>query len=112
MPNPLTADERERRIVQYLVTLHQGRLAEFRLSRMNRVANFRKQLIQLIDKMIEERAEELAAGMLMEYAPRQPERKVGDTAEDRLPIPPKRVRPVWLQDSAGLKRRSVANKGR
>jgi hypothetical protein len=98
MRKPATADERDRRIVEYLVSCHRGRLAEFRLTRLNRVANFRKKLIQLLEEMIEARAEELAAGMLMEYAPPRPERPAANVTEGRLPIGPHRARmPAWLR---------------
>lgn len=97
MRKPATADERERRTVEYLVSCHQGRLAEFKLTRLNKVANFRKRLMQLLDEMIESRAEDLAAGMLMEYAPPRPKRATIDITRDRLPIGPKKSRiPVWL----------------
>lgn len=98
MPSP-TADERERRIAQYLSTLHRGQLAEFRLTRMNRVADFRKQLIQLIDQMIETRAEEIAAGMMAEHA--RPDPKIAQAAERPVPRPPKRSIPVWIRGSSG-----------
>jgi hypothetical protein len=100
MRKPATADERERRIIEYLTTVHQGRIAEFKLTRLNRIANFRKKLMELLDELIETRAEDLAAGMLMQYAPPRPERKEGDILEGRLPIPPKRARrPVWMRGS-------------
>lgn len=99
---PLTADERERRMIEYLATLHQGRLAEFKLTRMNRVANFRKRIIQLMDEMVEARAEDLAAGMLMEYAPPRPERRERNSVEGRLPVGPKKAKmPVWLKSGTG-----------
>lgn len=98
MRKPATADERERRLIEYLTTVHQGRIAEFKLTRLNRIANFRKRLMELLDEMIEARAEDLAAGMLMQYAPPRPERKEGDIWEGRLPIPPQRARrPVWIK---------------
>ena len=107
-PQPLTADERERRVIQYLLTLHKGDIAHFRLTRLNRVANFRRQLMQLLEEMIESRAEVIAAGMVMEYAPERPERIVRkeDVAEGRLPLPErKRRRPKWLpRDPAPRKR--------
>jgi len=97
MRAPLTADERERRVIEYLLTLHKGQIAEFRLTRLNRVANFRKALMQLLEEFIEARAEVLAAGMVMEYAPPRPERPKSDVAEGRLPPPErKRRRPPWL----------------
>ena len=100
---PLTADERERRVVEYLLTLHKGQLAEFRLTRLNRVANFRKALMQLMEQFIEARAEELAAGMLAEYAPPRPEKTFEHVTEGRLPLPAKgpkakrRRMPVWVK---------------
>lgn len=101
MRKPGTADERDRRMVEYLATLHKGRLAEFRLTRLNRIANFRKRLMQILEEMIETRAEELAAGMLMEYAPPKPAREERDVMEGRLPIPPKKARrPIWVQKAS------------
>ena len=98
MRKPGTADERERRTIEYLVSCHQGRLQEFKLTRLNKVANFRKRLMQLLDEMIETRAEDLAAGMLMEYAQPRPERSAIDITRDRLPIGPKKAKmPVWLR---------------
>lgn len=98
MRPPATADERERRIVEYLVACHQGRLAEFRLGRMNRIANARKRLMQLINEMIEARSEEIAASMLAEYAPPRPMRKAVDVTEGRLPIAPKKAGlPPWIR---------------
>lgn len=98
MRKPSTADERDRRMIEYLSTLHKGRLAEYRLARMNRIANFRKRMMQLLNEMIESRAEEIAAGMIEEYAPPRPERSEIDVTEGRLPIGPKRARrPVWLR---------------
>ena len=96
-----TADERDRRMIEYLITLHKGRLAEFKLTRLNRIANSRKRLMQLLDEIIEARAEDLAAGMLMEYAPPRPDRK-SDPTRERLPIGPKFSRmPVWIRKNAG-----------
>lgn len=107
MRRPATADERERRIVEYLISVHQGRIAEFKLTRLNRLANLRKRLRDLLEEIIETRAEELAAGMLMEYAPPRPAKRpqdAPDVREGRLPLPigPKSARriPVWLRKSA------------
>lgn len=87
MPNPLTADERERRTVKYLRTLHKGELAEFRLDRMNRVANFRKALKELLERFVEARAEELAAALIEQHAPTRPTSSVvGKTGEEWRPI--------------------------
>jgi hypothetical protein len=99
MPAPLTADERERRFVQYALSLNKGQLAELKLRRLNRIANFRKQLMELINEMIETRAEDLAAAMLMEHAPKRPtpEWKV---IEGRLPLPErKRKMPPWVREA-------------
>jgi hypothetical protein len=95
MGNPKTADERERRFVECISTLNKGQLAEVRLIRMNRLANFRKALMELVNQMVEERAEDLAAAMLMEYAPERPK---------PLPAPRKRlgvrkaVMPPWVRE--------------
>jgi hypothetical protein len=96
MPGPLTADERHRRVVQYLETLNKGQLANFQLGRMNRVSNFRKALIQLMEQFIEARAEELCAAWLQQYAAPRPRE---DVAEGRLPLPQakKRRMPVWVK---------------
>lgn len=97
MRNPLTADERERRFMQYMLTLNKGQLAEVKLRRLNRIANFRKQLMALINELIEERAEDLAAGMLMEYAPERPKRNLEIVADGRLPAVRRREMPKWLR---------------
>lgn len=96
MPN--TADERERRFVQYIATLNKGQLAEVKLRRLNRVANLRKTLIDLINNMVEERAEDLAAGMLMEWAPERAKPKKLKVVE-RLPEL-KRRKPVWVANNS------------
>src|SRR4051812_35912215 len=98
-PVPLTADERERRFVQYMLTLNKGQLMESRLRRMNRIANFRRHLMELINEMIETRAEDLAAAMLMEYAPERPVPawKQQAVAKGRLPLPERKRRmPKWV----------------
>jgi hypothetical protein len=93
--NPLTADERERRVMQYLGTLNKPQLAEFRLGRMNRISNFRKALRQLLDELIEARAEELSASWLEQFAPPRPKR--ADVTVGRLPLVKKRRIPVWVK---------------
>jgi hypothetical protein len=96
-----TADERERRFVQYVLTLNKGQLAEVKLRRLNRIANFRKALMELINQMIETRAEDLAAGMLMEFAPERPKRDwklEKNVVKDRLPLHSRRM-PPWLRKS-------------
>jgi hypothetical protein len=95
MGEPLTADERERRTIEYLRSLHKGQLAEFKLTRLNKLANCRRMLRELIEEMIEMRAEDLAAGMLMEDAPKRPKRlrsKVLAKQEGRK-------LPVWIAKS-------------
>jgi hypothetical protein len=80
--------------------VHQGRILEFKLTRLNKVANFRKKLMELLNEMIEARAEDLAAGMLLEFAAPRPEKRPRDITEGRLPIPPKKAeKPIWLQNS-------------
>lgn len=96
MRNPLTADERERRFVEYIRTLNKGQLGEVRLRRMNKIANFRKTLIDLMEQMIEARAEDLAAAMLTADAPERPKRK-SRVCEGRLVVV--RKLPVWLAKS-------------
>jgi hypothetical protein len=97
---PNTADERERRFVQYVLTLNKGQIAHFKLTRLNRIANFRHRLTELLNEMVEARAEDLAAGMLMEYAPDRPKRAEDlseNVARGRLPLRKRRV-PVWIND--------------
>jgi len=109
MRPPNTADERERRFVQYVLTLNKGQLAEFKLTRMNRIANFRRRLIDLLNEMIETRAEDLAAGMLMEHAPARPKRaKALETkvVKERLPLLKRRI-PPWIR---GQRRAANARK--
>lgn len=103
MPVCLTADKREERVIRYLESLNKGQLMEFRLSRMNRVANFRKSLMQLLNSFIEARAEELAAVWIEQFAEPRPKPKWKDAAEGRLPIPVlparKRRMPRWVGDA-------------
>ena len=98
MPAPLTADERERRFVQYAITLNKGQLCELKLRRLNRIANFRKQLMELINEMIETRAEDLAASMLIEHAEPRPKPE-WEVVEGRLPLPRKRKTPPWVREA-------------
>lgn len=72
MRNPRTADERERRFVRYVKGLHKGEIVQLQFSQMNRMANFRKDLKRLLEEIIEVRAEEIAAGMLIDEAPERP----------------------------------------
>lgn len=99
----LTADQREARFAEYLAyvgTLNRGQNGELRLTRMNRVANLRKDLMALLNRLIETRAEELAAAMLLEYAPERPP-KPEAVMKGRLPIAErKRRKPVWIDDAA------------
>lgn len=103
MRNPLTADERERRFVEYARTLNKGQLAEFKLTRLNRIANFRRQLMELVEEMIELRAEDIAAGMLMEKAEPRPQIR----AVKELPRLRNRKMPPWIAESRGLSRRKA-----
>jgi len=97
MRPPLTADERERRVIEYLLTLHKGQIAEFRLTRLNRVANFRRALKELLEEFIEARAEVLAASMIEEYAPRRPRRKRASRALAGRRAGPRARKPVWVE---------------
>lgn len=98
MPNPLTADERERRFIEYVLTLNKGQVNELRLSRMNRIANFRKALMQIINQLVEERAEDLAAAMLLQYAPARERKLLEAECKKRIvPIARARAIPRWLQ---------------
>lgn len=96
MRPPGTADERERRFVQYILTLNKGQIAEFKLTRLNRIANFRHRLIELLNDMVEARAEDLAAGMLMEHAPDRPKRKPMVSPLQGLELRKRRM-PVWVR---------------
>lgn len=103
MRPPNTTDERERRFVQYMLTLNKGQLAEVKLRRLNRIANFRSRLMELLNEMIETRAEDLAAGMLMEYAPERPPKPAATqrVRKRRVPLAErKRVRPVWVREES------------
>jgi hypothetical protein len=93
MRDPLTADERERRLVEYLQTLNKGQLAEFKLSRLGKLSNQRKRLIELFNEIVETRAEDLAAGMLMEFAQKRP---VVTEKPAVMPSRRKRGKPVWV----------------
>jgi hypothetical protein len=101
-------------MIQYLETLNKGQLAEFRLGRMNRVANFRKALMQILEVFIEARAEELSAAWLEQFAEPRPKRLESDVAEGRLPLPAakKRRMPVWVKRAveAGEKGRKYAQR--
>ena len=94
---PLTADEREKRIVQYLRSLNKGELGEYQLSRFNRVANFRKELMQLLEKFIEARAEILCAAMLMDDAAPRTESQLKAIAKARPRRRIGRRMPPWLK---------------
>ncbi len=99
---PNTADERERRFVQYVLTLNKGQLAEVKLRRLNRIANFRKALMELINQMIETRAEDLACAMLMEYAPERPKRpEIKPQCAPALSERKRRI-PPWLRERAAV----------
>lgn len=103
--NPKTADERERRFVEYIRTLNKGQLGEVKLSRLNRIANFRRALMDLINQMIEARAEDLAAGMLALEAPERPPKVL---VLNEKPVPAeerKRRMPVWVREGAKAVRR-------
>ena len=106
MRNPLTADERERRFVQYVLTLNKGQIGELRLRRLNSIANFRHRLMELLDELIEARAEDLAAAMLMEHAPERPKPNRGEreeTARGRLPLAERKRRmPKWVRDAGRI----------
>lgn len=97
MRPPNTADERERRFVQYLLTLNKGEIAELRLTRMNRIANFRKALMEIVNNLVETRAEDLAAAMLMEYAPERPKRVPVPIAKVRI-VEHRRTMPPWVKE--------------
>jgi hypothetical protein len=98
MPQPKTADERERRFVEYLRTLNKSELADLRLARLNQIANFRKVLMQLLNEMVENRAQDLAAAMLITDAPEKakPLQVVGR----RRLAPRKAERPEWVNQEA------------
>jgi hypothetical protein len=121
---PKTADERERRFVQYMLTLNKGQLGEVRLRRMNRIANFRHDLMRILNQLIEERAEDLAAAMLMEHAPVRPipewekEAAARKFVEGRLLVPEqnpierkKRRMPIWVRKAGETARRRGARSG-
>ena len=106
MTAPNTADERERRFVQYLLTLNKGQIAELRLSRLNRIANFRKALMEIVNSLVETRAEDLAAAMMMEYAPERPKRVPVAIAKGRIGER-RRTMPPWVREESkvlGMKR--------
>jgi len=102
MHSPLTADQRESRIAAYLRTLNKGELAEFQLTRLNRVANFRKELMHLLENFVEARAEILAAGMLMESAQPRPASQLRAIAKPRPKRRQPRKMPAWLRNSSNL----------
>jgi len=104
---PLTADERERRYVQYLLACNKGEIAEIRLGRMNRVANFRKAVRELIDAFVEAKAEEIAAAMLEQYAPERPQ--VVEMAKAAKRGAKMRRIPTWVQ-RAGSAQMDVGKK--
>jgi len=108
MSTPLTADERERRFVQYVQTLNKGQIAELRLHRLNHIANFRKALMELVNNLVETRAEDLAAAMLMEFAPPRPKPVYAPAPRARVPDR-KRMMPKWLkrQSTALLERHAL-----
>jgi len=106
MTAPNTADERERRFVEYLLTLNKGQIAELRLSRLNRIANFRKALMEIVNNLVETRAEDLAAAMMMQYAPERPKRAVAPITRERI-AERRRAMPPWVREESkvlGMKR--------
>ena len=98
MGNPKTADERERRFVQYLRSLNKSELADLRLARLNQVANFRKAMMQLVNEMVESRAQDLAAAMLIADAPEKP--GVLQVVKRRRLPPPKATKPEWIEQES------------
>jgi len=89
--NPHTADEREKRFGQYCLACNKGQLAEVRLTRLNRAANFRKAIRELIEEFVETRAEDLAAGMLQEHCPERAQ------IVANMPQSKRRRMPVWIR---------------
>jgi hypothetical protein len=67
---------------------------------MNRIANFRKTLMQLLNEMVESRAEDLAAAMMMWEASERPERTATPVQRERRLPPRKAARPVWVMEEA------------
>lgn len=90
---------RQRGFVRCVADLNKSHIGEVRLDRLNRFANFRKQLLQLIEQMVEARAQELAAGMLQELAlERQP-----PPDANPFPLPQaaaKRGMPKWVREES------------
>lgn len=110
MRPPNTADERERRFIEYMLTLNKGQLGEVRLRRLNRIANFRKSLMDLVNQMIETRAEDLAAAMLMEHAPERPKREPEKVLQGRLPLRKRRI-PKWVAEEKKTARQAARGRG-
>lgn len=96
MTNPKTADERERRFVRYLRSLDKSELADLRLARLNQIANMRKALMQLVNEMVENRAQDIAAAMLIVEAPEKT-RPLQRVERRRLGTR-KALLPVWIKE--------------
>lgn len=98
--------------MQYMLTLNKGQLAEVRLRRINRIANFRKALMDLVNEMVEERAEDLAAAMLMEHAPDRP-KALPVAIERKRSAMRKRALPPWVrEEGTALRGRPPVRAGR
>lgn len=66
---PLTFNEREERFIEYLTSLDREQVIDLKCERLGRVADLRKKLMALLNQIIEERAESLAAAMIERAAP-------------------------------------------
>jgi hypothetical protein len=110
MPGLSTTDERERRFIEYIHSLNKGQLNEFRLSRLNRIANFRKSLMQLVNDLVEARAEDLAAAMWLRHAPERPPKLMAEAKKRIVPIARARRIPPWLQKQSRELQRESARK--
>lgn len=70
----LTADKRDERFAEYLRTLRKWEITDVRSERLSRVSDLRKKLLVLLEQIIEERAEALAAGIVERYTGEKQER--------------------------------------
>lgn len=81
---PLTFNEREERFIEYLTSLDREQAIELKCDRLGRVADLRKKLMALLNQIIEERAESLAAALV-----------AGVTEQKRLAVPNERPETGW-----------------
>lgn len=105
-------DDRPVPPLSYLLECSQVSLRNFRLAKLNKSANIRKELKRLMNDWIEERALELLAGWIEEYgveilalAPSQPEVEEVK-ADETKPLTPIRSYSEWRSERRHWRKRA------